>query len=185
MTALVCGALCVYSASLRAAGQPAAPPLASSPDPTSHAKRWFAARKGLVPARREPSPPASADPNPITDADFNSCKRPPSGKRVVPLTLKPDTDVTHLIVWISSITCKTFVLSGSLGASSKRVTIIAPALITPERAYNLFLEALNSVGLTVEPWGKFYQVIETAKAKSKPIPLYDWNGHRLAGTAPP
>ncbi len=98
--------------------------------------------------------------------------------------LKPDTDVEHLIVWISSITCKAFVWSGAIAASSKRVTVSVPALITPKQAFRLFLDALNSVGLTVLPSGTFFQVIETVRAKTKPIPVYGWDGRPLTAARP-
>jgi general secretion pathway protein D len=92
--------------------------------------------------------------------------------------------VTHLIVWISSVTCKAFVWSGSLTAGNRRITLVAPALVTPEQAFDLFLDALNSVGLTVQPSGGFSQIIETASARSRPIPVYDWKGRRLVGKRP-
>jgi general secretion pathway protein D len=104
--------------------------------------------------------------------DFNSCKKFPAGKRVVKLNLKPDTELGDLIAWISSITCKQFLLPGTIPSNSKKVTIVAPELITPEEAYRLFLGALDSVGLTVQPSGKVLRIIETVKAKSGPIPLY-------------
>ena len=99
----------------------------------------------------------------------------------MPVGLKPDTDVTHLILWISSITCKSFVWSGGLAVGNRKVTVVVPALVTREQAFQLFLDALNSVGLTLQPSDGFSQIIETARAKSKPIPLYDWQGHLLAG----
>jgi general secretion pathway protein D len=108
----------------------------------------------------------------IGEKDFNSCKKFPSGKRIVKLNLKPDTELGDLISWISSITCKQFLLPGTIPANSKKVTIVAPELITPEEAYRLFLGALDSVGLTVQPSGKVLRIIETVKAKSAPIPLY-------------
>ena len=104
--------------------------------------------------------------------DFNSCKKFPAGKRVVKLNLKPDTELGDLISWISSITCKQFLLPGTIPSNSKKVTIVAPELITPEEAYRLFLGALDSVGLTVQPSGKVLRIIETVKAKSGPIPLF-------------
>jgi len=52
-----------------------------------------------------------------------------------------------LIGWISSITCSQFLVSIPL--QGKKVTIIAPQLITPEEAYRLFFAALESVGLTL------------------------------------
>jgi general secretion pathway protein D len=102
----------------------------------------------------------------IGDKDFNTCKKFPPGKRIVKLNLKPDTELGDLIAWISSITCKQFLLPGTIPANSKKVTVVAPELITPEEAYRLFLGALDSVGLTVEPSGKFYRIIETPKAKT-------------------
>src|SRR5450755_3859904 len=108
----------------------------------------------------------------VGEKDFNSCKKFPSGKRIVKLNLKPDTELGDLISWISSITCKQFLLPGTIPSNSKKVTIVAPELITPEEAYRLFLGALDSVGLTVQPSGKILRIIETVKAKSGPIPLY-------------
>lgn len=108
----------------------------------------------------------------IGDKDFNTCKKFPAGKRIVKLNLKPDTELGDLIAWISSITCKQFLLPGTIPANSKKVTVVAPELITPEEAYRLFLGALDSVGLTVEPSGKFLRIIETVKAKTSSVPIY-------------
>ncbi len=108
----------------------------------------------------------------VGEKEFNSCKKFPAGKRIVKLNLKPDTELGDLISWISSITCKQFLLPGTIPANSKKVTIVAPELITPEEAYRLFLGALDSVGLTVQPDGKVLRIIETANAKTSPIPLF-------------
>jgi hypothetical protein len=110
-------------------------------------------------------------------AGASSCHKFPAGKRIVKLNLKPETELVDLIAWISAITCKEFILPGSITSTSKKVTIYAPQLITPEEAYRLFLDALDSVGLTVQPSGRFVQIIETAKAKSAPIPFYGWDGN--------
>jgi general secretion pathway protein D len=98
------------------------------------------------------------------------CRKLPAGKRLVKLNLKPNTDLNDLIAWISSVTCRQFVLPASL-AAGKTVTVYSPMLITPEEAYRLFLDALDSMGLTVYPSGRFLRVIETEKAKTSPIPL--------------
>ncbi|HLK89907.1 MAG TPA: type II secretion system secretin GspD [Polyangia bacterium] len=129
-----------------------------------------------TPAATAPTAPgaagAPAGGTVIGEKEFNSCKKYPSGKRIVKLNLKPDTELGDLIAWISSITCKQFLLPGTIPANSKKVTIVAPELITPEEAYRLFLGALDSVGLTVQPSGHVLRIIETVKAKSAPIPLY-------------
>ncbi len=133
----------------------------ANPNPAAAVPRAPGRRRGASGAAAAAIPP-----------DFNSCKKFPAGKRVVKLNLKPDTELGDLIAWISSITCKQFLLPGTIPSNSKKVTIVAPELITPEEAYRLFLGALDSVGLTVQPSGKVLRIIETVKAKSGPIPLY-------------
>jgi general secretion pathway protein D len=118
-----------------------------------------------------------------TDAperEFNSCHKFPANKRIVKLNMKPETELGDLISWISSITCKQFLLPGTIPANSKKVTVIAPQLITPEEAYRLFLAALDSVGLTVQESGKFFRIIETVKARQG-APLYGPDGDVLPG----
>jgi general secretion pathway protein D len=107
------------------------------------------------------------------EKEFNSCKKLPPGKRIVKLNLKPETDVIDLIGWISSITCSQFLVSVPL--QGKKVTIIAPQLITPEEAYRLFFAALESVGLTIEPSGKFLRIVETARARFTTLPFVGAN----------
>ncbi|HZL16354.1 MAG TPA: hypothetical protein VFG23_01285 [Polyangia bacterium] len=102
----------------------------------------------------------------------NSCRKLPPGKRMVKLNLKPDTSLPDLVAWISAITCKDFLLSSGGAIDNAKVTIVAPELLSAEDAYRLFLDALDSVGLTVYPAGKFMRIIETSKAKSSPIPSY-------------
>ncbi|MEP6652127.1 MAG: type II secretion system secretin GspD [Myxococcales bacterium] len=114
------------------------------------------------------------------DREFNSCHKFPANKRIVKLNMKPETELGDLISWISSITCKQFLLPGTIPANSKKVTVIAPQLITPEEAYRLFLAALDSVGLTVQESGKFYRIIETVKARGN-APLYGPDGEILPG----
>jgi general secretion pathway protein D len=115
--------------------------------------------------RVRPAEPARA-------ASGSSCSKLPAGKRIVKLNLKPETEVADLVAWISSVTCKQFVLP-DVPASHAKVTIVAPSLITSAEAYRLFLDALDSVGLTVYPSGRFFRIIETAKAKTYPIPVID------------
>jgi type II secretory pathway component GspD/PulD (secretin) len=101
-----------------------------------------------------------------------SCRKLPPGQRIVKLNLKPGSDVADLVAWISSITCLQLVVPGSLTAADKKVTLFAPEPVTPEEAYRLFLDALDSIGLTVVRSGQFLQIMESSKAKSAPIPFY-------------
>jgi general secretion pathway protein D len=160
-------------------------------NPNLTPNRRAAARQLSPPPPPPPQPPpanhAPADPKApaFTEADFNACHKLPKGKARVPVMLKPDTDVDHLIVWLSSLTCKAFVYSGALTAHNRNVTLTVPAKVTPAEAYRLALDALNSVGLTLEPSGGFYQIIETQRARTKSIPLYGYDGRRVRYRRPP
>ncbi|HEY6474526.1 MAG TPA: hypothetical protein VIY26_16645, partial [Acidimicrobiales bacterium] len=73
--------------------------------PALPAKRWSPTRRTLLaPTPTATATHAPADPAPpaFTDADFNACHKLPPGKAVVPVPLKADTDVDHLVVWLSS-----------------------------------------------------------------------------------
>ena len=104
-----------------------------------------------------------------------ACSKLPAGKRIVKLNLKPETEIADLVAWISSITCKQFVLP-DVPAAHAKVTIVAPSLITAGEAYHLFLNALDSVGLTVYAAGSFSRIVETAKVKTCPIPVIGSGG---------
>ena len=113
-----------------------------------------------------PSPGVAAP----ADGAMTSCRKLPPGKRLK-LSLKPNTELGDLIAWIASITCKQFVLPGTIASANKTVTIIAPQPLTSAEAYQLFLQALDSVGLTVYQSGRFMRIIEIEKAKASPIPI--------------
>jgi general secretion pathway protein D len=145
-------------------GAKAAVPSLPPPKPVA------AATKPAIPGK--PGAPAAAGAGVVEipgEKEFNSCKKLPPGKRIVRLNLKPDTEVMDLIGWISSITCAQFIVSVPL--TGKKITIVSPELITPEEAYRLFFSALDSLGLTVEPTGKFLRVVENAKARFTPLPI--------------
>jgi general secretion pathway protein D len=138
---------------------PAPPPAAPAPAPAAGPAKPGAPGVVELPGEKE----------------FNSCKKLPPGKRIVKLNLKPETDVIDLIGWISSITCSQFLVSIPL--QGKKVTVIAPQLITPEEAYRLFYAALESVGLTVEPSGKFLRIVESSRARFTTLPFVGANEH--------
>jgi type II secretory pathway component GspD/PulD (secretin) len=115
------------------------------------------------------APASAAAPAHRADAG-DTCRRLPDGKRLK-LSLKPNTDLVDLVSWISAITCKQFIIPGTIPPQSKTVTIVAPQTITAAEAYDLFLAALQSVGLTVYSSGNVLQVVETAKIRTMPIPV--------------
>ena len=138
-----------------------------APPPVAVPARWRMAPA----ARRDPHPTAAETPDVLPDKDFNTCRKSPARNGMVKVTLKPDTNVDDLVVWISSITCREFVWSEAIAAHNKKVTIVAPLLVAPRQAFDLFLDALDSVGLTVERSGKFWRIIETARPSRLRFPF--------------
>ena len=124
----------------------------------------------VIPSNAGAAAGAAPPAEPAPSGSGSACSKLPAGKRIVKLNLKPETEIADLVAWISSITCKQFVLA-DLPASHAKVTIVAPSLITPGEAYRLFLDALDSVGLTVYRSGPFLRIVETAKIKTYPIPV--------------
>ena len=126
------------------------------------AAAWAGGRAPAAAAAAAAAPPL---------AEGDSCRKLSPGKRLK-LNLKPNTDLVDLVSWISSITCKQFIVPGGIATQSRTVTIVSPQPITVAEAYKLFLDALDSVGFTVYASGKVLRVIETSKVKSVAIPLY-------------
>jgi hypothetical protein len=148
-----------------------------APPPVGVPARWR-----MAPGSRRDSHSAAAEtPDVLPDKDFNTCRKSPARNGLVKVSLKPDTNVDDLVVWISSITCRQFVWSEAVAARNKKVTIVAPLPMTTRQAFGLFLNALDSIGLTVEPSGSFWRIVETHKVKSTPVPLYGFDGRRLPG----
>jgi hypothetical protein len=125
-----------------------------------------------------PPPPLQISPSPPTDVPFNVCNKVPAGKRVIKMRLKPDVELPELVAWISSITCKRFVIPGHISSGGKKLTVVAPGLLTPDEAYGAFLNGLELIGLTVEGSAGFLRIIETSKAKSSAVPVYGFDGRR-------
>ena len=75
------------------------------------------------------------------------------------LQLKPDTPIKDVVWWIAITTCAWFEMSPA-ELADKKVTIVSPGLLTTGESYEVFLAALASVDLTLEPDGKYQRVVQ-------------------------
>lgn len=98
--------------------------------------------------------------------------------RCVPLPLNARISVDFeeaplydVVKFMACITQRNFLLAANLKAG-KTVTILSTTPVTVYEAYKAFLSALDINGLTIVPRGAFWEVVETAKAKQLPLPLY-------------
>lgn len=106
---------------------------------------------------------------PVIDEALYSCK---PRVAAVEITFKPEVELKELLAWVMGFTCKRFVLDPRIVATGRKVTLIAPGTQTPAQAYDMFITALSTVGLTVVPKGKLMQVVEAATSKGASPPLY-------------
>src|SRR5262245_31018103 len=93
-------------------------------------------------------------------------------KGPVAVTLKPDTEVRELVTWVMGFTCKNFVLDPRIVATGKKVTVIAPNRMSPTEAYQTFLIALSTVGLTVVAKGSAMRIVDASAARREALPIY-------------
>jgi general secretion pathway protein D len=95
-------------------------------------------------------------------AEFGHCRKVPKGS-FVRVTLKPESSLNDLVGWVSAMSCKRFVVPEGVG--SRHVTVISPHEITLEAAYQLFVAALGSIGLSVMPSAGSLVIVESTRAK--------------------
>lgn len=112
--------------------------------------------------------PSSDPSNTAQDEALYACKKR-TGQ--VAVTFKPETELKDLITWVMGFTCKNFILDPRIVSTGKKVTVIAPNKMSAQEAYNVFLAALSTMGLTIVPKGNLYRIVDSATAKSEQIPI--------------
>lgn len=93
-------------------------------------------------------------------------------KGLVAVTLKPETEVKELITWAMGFSCKNFILDPRIVLTGKKVTVITPNKMSPNEAYQMFLVALSTVGLTVVPKGNVMRIVDAGAARREALPIY-------------
>lgn len=99
----------------------------------------------------------------------NTCRKQPRGAKFR-ITLPKEAELQDLVNWMMSISCQKFILD--LKARAGKVTILSPEPVTIDEAYAAFYAALQTMGLTVEPSGKYFKIVETSEVKGRTLPVY-------------
>src|SRR5690606_18163555 len=125
-----------------------------------------------TPVLAQPAPDSATPAAGTAPADdpLYSCKKR-SGQ--VAVTFKPETELKDLITWVMGFTCKNFILDPRIVSTGKKVTVIAPNKMSVTEAYNVFLAALSTMGLTVVPKGNVMKIVDSGTAKSEQSPIRD------------
>lgn len=116
---------------------------------------------------------AQADNDSAVEEGLYSCGK---AKGPVSVSFKPEVELKDLITWAMGFTCKNFVYGAGIGGRTSKVTIIAPKKMTPRNAWQVFLVSLQTMNLTVVPQNNVLRIVESAQAKTEPLPLYRKGG---------
>lgn len=90
----------------------------------------------------------------------------------VEITFKSELELKDLLTWAVGFTCKKFVLEPRIVATGRKVMLVAPGKQSPAQAYDMFLTALSTMGLTVVPKGKLLLITEAQTAKGQGPAIY-------------
>lgn len=112
---------------------------------------------------------ASTPPLPGEEEAIRECHKYPPGKKFK-WELRGEVDLSALLNSISPMFCRAIIVPGNIRQS--KVTIIAPDTVTAPEVYRMFLSALETMGLTVQPQGKVLKIIEANRARESAIPIY-------------
>lgn len=159
-------------------------PSTADPTPTPAPRPTPTAKPGSRPAAGAPktAPPPTAGTPPggggeLTGDEggtgYNKCRKQPRGAKFR-ITLPEEAELKDLVNWMMSISCQKFILD--LKARSGKVTVLSPEPVTVEEAYGAFYAALQTMGLTVEPSGEYFKIVETTDAKGRTLPVYGPEG---------
>lgn len=91
----------------------------------------------------------------------------------VAVTFKPETDIKDLLTWVMGFTCKNFILDPRISSTGRKLTVIAPNKLSAREAYQVFLVALSTIGLTVVAKGSVMRIVEAGAAKKEALPIYN------------
>ena len=102
--------------------------------------------------------------------EYNECLQRKAQRAKYKFSLNKGTELLELVELISKMTCKRFIVSETLRA--QKVTILSPEKISVEEAYKAFLSALDVMGLTVVPAGRYLKIVQGNWAIQGPIKTY-------------
>ncbi|HEY2743823.1 MAG TPA: type II secretion system secretin GspD [Polyangia bacterium] len=111
----------------------------------------------------------NAPPLPGEQEALHECQKYPANKKFK-WELRGEVDLMALLNSISPMMCRPIIVPGTIRQS--KVTIIAPDTVTAPEVYRMFLSALETMGLTIQPEGKVLKIIESNRARESAIPTY-------------
>jgi general secretion pathway protein D len=166
-------AMCVTSLPVLAAPpsrSTTAPPTATAP-PNAEGSPTAGSPPSSAPSRTSTGPSGGElSGDEAGSAGPNACKKWPANKKFT-ITIPRDAELEQLVQWMMTISCQKFIWNEKI--RSGKVTILSPEKVSLSEAYAAFYAAIESMGLTVEPAGDYFKIVESTDAKSLNLPVYE------------
>lgn len=77
-----------------------------------------------------------------------ACRALPASAKIT-VSVKPETSVADLALWVTGFTCKNVVFSADVAKRATKVTVISSKPMSPAQAVKLFVDAVEATGLVV------------------------------------
>ncbi len=106
----------------------------------------------------------------IVNSSASIADQLPEGVELVNISFPEPTEITDIIKTVSLWNNKTIIIGDR--TISGKVQILSPKDTTKEEAYQIFLEALNSIGLTTVETIDIIKIVKHADAKKENLPTY-------------
>ncbi len=135
--------------------------------PSAPAPQTNTAATNATPGSNKNSGIGSSKPSPKL-ADYLDLDNSIKGLEVKNFDL-PDKDIKDVVTLISKWTGKNFILDSKVRG---KITVLGPAQVSLQEAYQAFLSALEANGLTTVQAGKYIRIIESAEARRAPVKTY-------------
>ncbi|HUS63954.1 MAG TPA: type II secretion system secretin GspD [Kofleriaceae bacterium] len=159
----------VASAQPRRAGPPGEKPNAGGVTKPAGAGGAATAQSNTKPGPDEGDAAANPGATAGEDSSLYNCEK---AKGKFKVNLAPDVELKDLVTWAYTFTCKNVIYNSAIATRAAKVTIKSPEAMSARQAWNVFLVALQSMGLTVVPKDNVLEIIEYAQAKTAPLPIY-------------
>ncbi|MGE0172162.1 MAG: type II secretion system secretin GspD [Oligoflexales bacterium] len=141
-----------------------APTPEAAPAPEAEAPPPAEEDEEHLPQITQPTGQSTQDDKEIAGADTV-----PSGQELVHMNFPEPTEIKDIIRAVSLWTGKNVILGRNV---SGKVQMISPRKVTKEEAYQMFLSALNVLGLTTVETGKVIKIVQVRSAVKDNLQIY-------------